>query len=614
MENFNFQATIKKMQTENLEACNAEGENNGNIIVIRRLQKTGQVNYYALHKGKSALLGSGGYGQVYRGYPINSETGLIDPTKKPVAIKWIKNRNKDGEIFKKQISKEAEKQKIFYPQTEQPVFTNVEGNLCAILIGPLLPGEVCTDKNDKLYKLKEKFQSLDLTAAVTALWQLALQLQWMHSMGLVHADFKMENFHLDMQEEKEGGRSETTVNTWLYDYGLTDYFDTETGESEPTSEPGRGSLAYSGQEVLWKDAVGPKSDVLSFTAALIYLLTTTIAPLESRLKADKWQEVYQPFDIDENSLRPLKDNAELPEEMQEYIFAFMRWTQLKEYAERPNIHLVVRFLTTLRLYCLTLHDNRTPWQQKEEQLTPNEKSELVQKHADHLKELVKKRKISQEESTKRLDQYKQAMLMSNEDIEQEKQELIEQYTKHLGPLVLKQEIAENEKALRLQEYKQTITARLNTNWQPSKDNSLNSKELAAGYIKKTTAEDKKGLQAYYAAELKKLAVLPLLREKIEELQKYITEKQKLITEGKKYGGSRLGHPLERKVAGAKFLLNKAQEQYQDVDNKEAQGEMRKINVKIDDKMYNALNEGKLGTLNEEISAIGHISINRKRVS
>jgi len=293
------------------------------------------LSYYVIDYGER--LGKGSFGEVYKAHKYDLDTNTLDK-EHPFAAK----------IFKKEVNKEEDLKrevKILrqYYKTEPLQKIGDEW----LVITEYVPGE-----NLQNEKTRSKLEELTFFQRVNLINQLVLGVDRLHQTtftrsAIIHGDFKPSNVGLEIDIK----RGSTDIS--IFDFGLS-FFPKNNSHSPEQSEGKKtiGNAVYFPVETLGA-YFGIKTD--------IYMLVNLISVILGEERPWKLKSaIPDTFPRCRAKTKYFLDNLiEFPTilsnfDLKKATIAFLNRMQSNKYDERPDSDEVLRFFTTLNLYCKTL--------------------------------------------------------------------------------------------------------------------------------------------------------------------------------------------------------------------------------------------------------------------
>jgi len=209
------------------------------------------TNYKNFFKNYNLLsiLGEGTYGEVFVSEDMKSKV--------KVATKIIK-KNNDKQDYWKRIKTEIDVLKIVnHPNIVKFVENYENSEYYFIVMEYLKYGSLTTFLQYKSFKVKEK-----TIARIT--YQIALALEYLHDLGIIHRDLKADNILISVDDRT----SEKDIRIKLTDFGLAKIL----SKFETTTEC-CGSILFSAPELLYKKNYAASVDIWSLGINIFYFLT-----------------------------------------------------------------------------------------------------------------------------------------------------------------------------------------------------------------------------------------------------------------------------------------------------------------------------------------------------
>lgn len=217
-----------------------------------------KFQYYLIDKND--LIGKGAFGETYKTYLINSETGTLATSAKGEIQEFVVKIIFDKTTFN---AKEADELSKRF-KTEAPV---QDGNKI-FLVNEYLPG------ND-LDQVSKQIKSLNFQERIRIIREISLNINQTHhttpSTGnaAVHADVKHANIRILFNTSNKNPNDSPRFDTHLIDFGLA--MDIENNSDKVKSAREKGTLYYMAPETITGE-YGAKTDIYALTPVFASIL------------------------------------------------------------------------------------------------------------------------------------------------------------------------------------------------------------------------------------------------------------------------------------------------------------------------------------------------------
>jgi serine/threonine protein kinase len=326
---------------------------NGNTILKAPVYSKGKITdykFFAFNK-KRDLVGKGGFGKVYKCFPLDPQTGMKDLKTAPWAVKVISAEKFD---------KEEQRLSLYY-KTLTPIWGDTDEIYC---LAEYFPGEdfFISDTD-----LNPKFSELKLGETFELFQQFCLALNLVHNKNtakgnvVMHGDIKGNNIKINVNTSPYN----KFFDVYLFDFGLS--HEVEGKNILLNLKRASGTLEYTAPEVYNDYLMGIRSDVRSFTPILIALFGGD-DPFEYKRDNLKMNsKVTESFFTTSYQLKGIlnkfsEDLKAIPLPIEDIVKKFIERMQATTYSERPDSDELLQFSIALnnyyKLYCERNDPNR----------------------------------------------------------------------------------------------------------------------------------------------------------------------------------------------------------------------------------------------------------------